>query len=127
MLPAQQGFGLTYVALTNVQLGLVMQQQLALVGRVAKVADQRDLAAVREVTAMFIDLQATGHLRGVFHGDGRAFKQGVRAFAIGWECGDAQTAVQRQVMAVDALGPQQQLLEFVGHAHRLVAACAFEQ
>ncbi len=127
MSPAQQRLGLTHIALTNIQLGLVMQHQFAILRGFAQITNERDLSLVGQVTSILIDLQATGKERGVLAGNYRTVEQFLGGVTVLRVHRDTNAAFKLQLMIVDTLRLTQQPLHSVSHAHRASAGRVVQQ
>ena len=127
VLPTQQGFGLAHMAVPQIELGLVAQEQLAFDHGAAQVANQGDLALVGEVAVRLVDLQVPRQIGRVVPGDGRAVDQLFHLLPISRVRGDADTHLMAHFVIADAQGFGQRPMQLVGAGHGRVDLGVFQQ
>lgn len=127
MLPAQQCLGLAHVAVAQVELGLIAQEQFVFDGGAAQVANQADLALMGKVAVLLIDLQIAGQRGRIVARNGRAADQFFDLLAIFGVGGNAHAHFVAQFIDTHPLRLGQQAVQAVGAGHGAVELGVFQQ
>jgi hypothetical protein len=119
MLPAHQGFGADERAVTHVQPGLVMQEQLMVFDVLPQLSEQRQTVRPVLVLGMAVHRRAYSQALGLVHGDVRAAQHRICILTVLRCNGDTYARVYLDRLAVPHERCQEDPYKILGHLRGL--------